>query len=136
MSFARLYHLQPCAPLGTDHDYADIPNICNPSEYKHAADKFMERWNFPNTCGAIDGKHVNCKCPPNSGSLYYNYKRFYSVVLIALVDADYKFIWADTGVMGSASYAEIYNASKLKECIEDGSLGSPDLDLIPKDNQV
>ena len=44
LSTARLHHLQPRAPLGTDHDYADIPNICNPSEYKHAAVSYIA-WN-------------------------------------------------------------------------------------------
>ena len=34
------------------------------------------------------------------------------------LDADYKFIWADIGGMGSASYAQICNASELKECVE------------------
>ena len=70
-------------------------------EWRAISDKFAERWNFPHTCGTLDGKHVNCKCPPNSGSLYYNHKGFYSVVLMALVDADYKFIWVDIGGMGS-----------------------------------
>ncbi|XP_014673140.1 PREDICTED: uncharacterized protein LOC106813509 [Priapulus caudatus] len=54
---------------------------------------------------------------------------------MALVDADYKFIWADIGGMGSASDAQIYNASELNKCIEDGSLGFPDSDLLPNDNQ-
>ena len=53
------------------------------------SDKFVERCNFSDTCGVLDGKHVNGKCPPNSGSMYYNYRGFYSVVLMALVDADY-----------------------------------------------
>ena len=105
-----------------------------PEEWRAISDKFVERWNFPHTCGELDGKHVNCKCPPNSGSLYYNYKGFYSVVLMALVDADYKFIWADIGGMGSASDAQIYNASGLKECVEDGSLGFPDPEPLPNDN--
>ena len=105
-----------------------------PEEWRAISDKFAERWNFPHTCGALDGKHVNCKCPPNSGSLYYNYKGFYSVVLMALVDADYKFIWSDIGGMGSASDAQIYNASELKECVEDGSLGFPDPEPLPNDN--
>nr|XP_054761139.1 uncharacterized protein LOC129267454 [Lytechinus pictus] len=79
-----------------------------PNEWRAISDQFMEKWNFPHTCGALDGKHVSCKCPPNSGSLYYNYKGFYSVVLMALVDADYRFIWVDIGGMGSASDAQIY----------------------------
>ena len=74
------------------------------------------------------------KCLPNSGSLYYNYKVFYSVFLIALVDADYKFIWADIGGMGSASDAQIYNASELKECVEVGSLDFLDPEPLPNDN--
>ena len=37
---------------------------------------------------------------------------------MALVDSDYKFIWADIGCMGSSSDAQIYNASELTECVE------------------
>ncbi|XP_063960406.1 uncharacterized protein LOC135155411 [Lytechinus pictus] len=98
-----------------------------PNEWRAISDQFMEKWNFPHTCGALDGKHVSCKCP--------NYKGFYSVVLMALVDADYRFIWVDIGGMGSASDAQIYNASELRECVEDGSLGLPDPDPLPNDNQ-
>ena len=54
---------------------------------------------------------------------------------MALGDADYKFIWADIGGMGSASDAQIYNASELKECVEDDSLGFTDPEPLPNDNQ-
>ena len=118
-------------------EYVDEVLICpsTPDGWRAIADNFLQRWNFPHTLGALDGKHVACRCPPKSGSQYFNYKGFYSIVLMALVDADYKFIWADVGGTGSASDAQIYNNSELKECAEDGSLGFPDPDPLPNDNQ-
>ncbi|XP_028395726.1 protein ANTAGONIST OF LIKE HETEROCHROMATIN PROTEIN 1-like [Dendronephthya gigantea] len=106
-----------------------------PEGWRAISDKFLKRWNFPHTCGAIDGKHIACKCPPKSGSQYFNYKGFYSVVLMGLVDADYKFIWADLGGKGSSSDAQIYNNSEIKELTEDGTIGFPVPDALPNDYQ-
>ena len=108
---------------------------CTPDGWRAIADAFYQRWNFPHTLGALDGKHVACRCPKKSGSVYYNYKKFYSIVLMALVDADYRFIWADVGGAGSASDAQVYNDSELKECAEDGTLGFPDPEPLSHDNQ-
>lgn len=47
-------------------------------------------WNYPHCLGAIDGKHINMFAPPNSGSLYYDYMGNFSLVLLAVVDADLK----------------------------------------------
>lgn len=43
-------------------------------KWTDVADTYYTRWNMPNCLGAVDGKHVKLKCPPNAGSLYYNYK--------------------------------------------------------------
>lgn len=42
--------------------------------WTEVSDKYLTRWNMLNCLGAVDGKHIKLKCPPNAGSLYYNYK--------------------------------------------------------------
>jgi len=56
------------------------------------ADEFYEGSNLPNCLGAVDGKHMRMCKPDDSGSLFFNYKNFFSTVLMALVYADYRFI--------------------------------------------
>ena len=59
--------------------------------------------------------------PPKSKSLYHNYMGFFSVVLMALVDAEYRFRWVDIECEVSCSEDQIFNDSELK--IKDGSIG-------------
>ena len=54
---------------------------------------------------------------------------------MALVDADYKFLWADVSAAGSASDAQIFNSCELKECLEYDSLGLPEPKPLPNDNK-
>ena len=93
-----------------------------PEAWKVLADQFGTRWNFHHAIGVVDGKLIAIKCPRNGGSLYYNYKGFHSIVLKALVDADYKFVWIDAGSNGSASDALIFNGCYLKAAIEDNTI--------------
>ena len=37
--------------------------------------------------GCIDGKHIGVEYPKLRGTVYYSYKGFYSIVLIAIYDA-------------------------------------------------
>jgi hypothetical protein len=51
--------------------YLKIPST---EDWKLIAKDFDSKWQFPHCLGAIDGKHFAIPAPPNSGSLYYNYK--------------------------------------------------------------
>ena len=117
-------------------EYADEVVKCpiNEDGWREVSEQFKRRWNVPHAIGALDGKHIAMRKPPHSGSLYRNYKGFFSIILLALVDADYKFIWADCGGLGHMSDAQIFNASELKECIEDGSINLPPPDSLPNDD--
>ena len=76
-------------------------------EWKELETEFRIRWNVPHALGALDGKHVALKKPKNSGTLYHNYKGFFSIVMLALVDGQYKFRWVDVGTDGSCSDAKM-----------------------------
>lgn len=99
----------------------DIWNVLQPlyvptptdETWKRAEIGFREIWNFPNCVGSIDGKHVKIKCPPNSGSNYFCYKQFFSVVLLAIVDPLYKFLVVDIGSYGRLSDHGIFENSSF-----------------------
>ena len=92
---------------------------------------FKTQWNYPNCCGAIDGKHVVTDKPANSGSLFYNYKHTFTIVLMALVDANYKFITISVGAYGKDSDAGIFSKSKLGKKLAAGQLHFPDDKPLP-----
>ena len=69
---------------------------------KIAAD-FSSVWQLPNCIGALDGKHVKIRAPANSGSEFYNYKGYFSIILLAVYDAKYRLILIDIGASGRHS---------------------------------
>lgn len=64
--------------------------ISSQENFKKLAADFYKIWNNPN-CD-LDRKHIRLRCPNNSGSMFFNYKEYFSIVIQALVDANYRFI--------------------------------------------
>ena len=97
----------------------------SPEEWKAVSRKFEEVWNFPHAIGAIDGKHIRIQCPKLTGTLYHNYKGFFSIVLLAVCDADYCFTLFDLGSYGSNNDSGVLSNSSLGEMFEDGKMKLP-----------
>lgn len=102
------------------------------AEWKKIAKDFETRWHLPHAIGAIDGKHVRMQCPPNAGSMYYNYKAYHSMVLMAVCDADYKFLYVDVGAMGQSSDGGVWKRCSLYGDLHDDTnpLQIPTPDMI------
>ena len=97
------------------------------------ARRFEERWQFPHCIGALDGKHIMIK-PAKSGPSFFNYKQTFSVVLMATVDADYKFITTDVGSMGRFSDI-IFSSSVLAKKLNKRTLQFPPQALLILNNR-
>ena len=100
-------------------------------EWKEIASDFAEHWNFVNCIGAMDGKHIAIRHPTNTGSYYFNYKGHFSIVLLAVVDADYKFICIDVGCNGRISDGGVFKNSSLYRALEEGKLNIPSECQLP-----
>ena len=78
-------------------------------QWREIEKQFADQWNFPNCVGALDGKHVMVTAPFNSGSQFHNYKGQFSICLMALCDANYKFIFVDIRQYGSNADGGIFS---------------------------
>ena len=105
----------------------------NKAEWHAVADEFQRRWNFRHTLGSIDGKHVPIQKPPHAGSDYWNYKKFNSIIILAVVDANYKFLWLNIGTRGAAGDAQIWNERALKHALVNNTLPIPQPEPLPND---
>lgn len=95
-----------------------------PEEWLNIAKKFEYLRNFSHCIGAMDGKHIVLQAPINSGSEYFNYKSAFSIVLLAVVDANYCFLFCDVGCQGRISDGGVFRNSILykKICKEELNL--------------
>lgn len=114
-----------CAALYECFEEEAFPEMHHADKWREIAQRFQDKWNMPHCMGALDGKHVRIKKPPNTGTLYFNYKRYFSVPMLALVDADYNFLWIELGGQGHMSDAQIFLQSDLFFGLENNRIDRP-----------
>lgn len=93
--------------------------------WRQIAQDFAKRTDFPNCLGAIDGKHCRIIAPAHSGSLNYNYKNYFSIVLLAIVDSNYCFTYIDVGSYGKESDSTVFRKCSFFTKMEEGTLNIP-----------
>lgn len=103
-------------------------------EWREVAKGFQERWQFPHCLGAIDGKHITILPPANSGSTFRNYKPHFSVLLMAVADSKYRFLYAHVGTQGRVSDGGHFAHSDLREAMDKNILNIPSAEPLPGTN--
>ncbi|XP_050517993.1 uncharacterized protein LOC126892490 [Diabrotica virgifera virgifera] len=101
------------------------------NDFKCVEQDFWQKWNIPNCIGGIDDKHVRIKAPKNSGSLFFNYKEYFSIVLLAIVDANYKFLAVDVGSYGKESDNGIFQKLVIGKKIANNRFNIPPPKNLP-----
>ncbi|XP_026482095.1 uncharacterized protein LOC113389257 [Ctenocephalides felis] len=105
-------------------------------DWKKTAKKFEQRWNFSHCLGAIDGKHIDIIPPSGSGSYYYNYKCRHSMVLLAIVNANYQFNMCDFGVNGRILDGGVLQTTEFYDKLQKNELNIPSNDPIKNSSEI
>ena len=85
-------------------------------DFKDCLLDMEEMWQFPLAFSALDGCHIPIKMPRGGGHSakeYHNFKNFYSVVLMGMVNAKMQFIWASVGCPGSNHDSIIFRSTSV-----------------------
>ena len=100
-------------------------------DWEEIAAEFKSRANFPMCLGAIDGKHIRIQNFPHASSMYFNYKKFYSIVLLAVVESHYKFVLVDIGAYGKDCDSSVLRSTEFWNRLTLGELSIPQAQPLP-----
>lgn len=94
-------------------------------KWKEIADGFTRNAQFPHCIGAVDGKHVRVQKLPGSGSMNLNYKHYFSIVLMAVADSDYRFVYVDIGAFGKDCDSSVFKETVFWKLLQKNMLDIP-----------
>lgn len=123
-STASLIVQEVCRAIWTYARHIAFPPL-NTEKWLEISEGFKKNADFPHCIGAIDGKQIRMIKPANSGSMFYNYKQYFSMVLFAMCDSNYLFTFVDIGSYGKSSDSGIFLNSILYKKMANGTLNIP-----------
>lgn len=136
MSTIQQFVPETCAAIyhALKEKYLKCPDMVE--EWQQVAIGFQDQWHFPNCLGALDGKHINIRPPPETGSQFFNYKHTFSIVLMALVDSNYRFLYVDVGCNGRISDGGVFGGCSLQDALEKRTSNIPAPAPLPESDQL
>ncbi|XP_064464296.1 uncharacterized protein LOC135375544 [Ornithodoros turicata] len=111
-SFVNLVYREFCSVI-VDKLEAKFVKLPTQAELPEHLLRFEAVTGFPQGFGALDGCHIEVCPPKDQGSDYYNYKGWYSVILLAIMDHTYKFIYVNVGSPGRSHDSAVFQRSGL-----------------------
>lgn len=113
-----------CTTIWTElcNIYMKIPSK---DDWLMIANNFESAANFPLCLGAIDGKHIRVIKPEQSGSMFLNYKHYFSIVLIAVTDTNYNYIFIDVGAYGKECDSAVFKQTQFWKNLLNDRLNIP-----------
>lgn len=103
-------------------------------KWLNISEQFYKSTNFPNCIGSVDGKHIRCRNPQNAGSKFFNYKKYYSIILMAVVDSNLSFISVDVGAFGRESDSSVFKECQFGKKLYRNELNIPEPTCLPNTN--
>ncbi|XP_055845807.1 uncharacterized protein LOC129911851 [Episyrphus balteatus] len=136
LSTVRSIIIEVCDVLWKVLSPAYMPEM-NANDWKFMSTQINDRCHIPHCVGIIDGKHIEIKRPPKSGTKYINYKGFYSTVLLAVCNANYTFTVVDVGTYGSQqNQGKDFTDSTFGKMIFSNNLQLPPPEKLPNSDKV
>lgn len=113
----------------THHIWSELSTVYmrmpTQEEWLNIAQRYEINANFPHCLGALDGKHIRIIKPEESGSMFLNYKHFFSIVLMAIVDSNYNYIFIDVGSYGKECDSNVFKETQFWKKLVDNTLNIP-----------
>ena len=91
-----------------EKDYMKIPSTSE--DWLKVSETSQSRCNFPSCLGAISLKYIQIRPLPGTGSVYFNYKKTFSIISLAIARPDYECIYTDIGSYGWMNDSGVWNS--------------------------
>ncbi|XP_064468466.1 uncharacterized protein LOC135379146 [Ornithodoros turicata] len=108
-----------------EHLKSEWLRMVRPEEMASHMRKFFALSGFPHAVGVLDGCHFPVSPPKLHAVDYHNYKGWYSIILLELVDHHYRFRYINLGSPGRCHDAHVYGRSRLCALVNGDHFRSP-----------